>query len=329
MHVITKYYKQSIRLFTLIIILSGFYSCSKIDEQGFPTDQLPVADNILDPLDSGALHFFVLSDWGFNGSNNQKEVEAEMNLVSQYVGLNFILTCGDNFQKAGVQSSDDRLWYSNYENVYADSALLVPWYPALGNHDYLGKPDAQIDYSATSEYWHMPARYYTFLQEVDSIISVRYIVLDTPGLISAYQNLKDSTKYETIPQYSWLRNLLSETKEKWIIVTGHHPVFSASPYHGDTKELKSLVKPLFDKYNVDFYICGHDHDFEHAREKGKNTEYIVTGTGGVIRREGSNERTVYSISVLGFTYISLSPDNAKLYFITSDGHIGYSFEKSK
>jgi hypothetical protein len=90
-----------------------------------------------------------------------------------------------------------------------------------------------------------------------------------------------------------------------------------------------LVKLLFNKYNIDFYINGHDHDFEHAHEKGKYTDYITTGTGGAIRSAGHNERTVFSISVLGFTYISLSPDELNLYFITSDGHVGYSFEKKK
>jgi tartrate-resistant acid phosphatase type 5 len=329
MQPVAKYYKPVIRFLVLIIILSGSFSCSKVEKLDFPTDELPIAYDILNPIDRGSLHFFVISDWGYNGTSNQKEVESEMNLISQYVGLNFILTCGDNFQNTGVQSINDPLWYSNYENIYDDSALLVPWYPALGNHDYFGKPDAQVAYSATSDYWNMPARYYTFVKEVDAISSVRFIVLDTPGLLSAYQSLKDLTKYETIAQYSWLRTLLSGAKEKWIIVTGHHPVFSASPFHGDTKDLIILIKPLFDKYNIDFYICGHDHDFEHAREIGKNTEYIVTGTGGIVRREGFNERTVYSMSVLGFTYISVASNNAKLYFITSDGNIGYSFEKTK
>jgi tartrate-resistant acid phosphatase type 5 len=48
----------------------------------------------------------------------------------------------------------------------------------------------------------------------------------------------------------------------WLIVAGHYPVFSAGE-HGDTNELKTYLLPLLQKYNVDAYMCGHDHISEH------------------------------------------------------------------
>jgi len=310
-----------------IIILISLTGWSCIDNSIAPQHKLPNVNTGLTRSDTTALDFFVLSDWGFSGSDTQRSVASEMGRVSKLVGLNFILTCGDNFQTAGVDSVNDPLWFDNYENVYNDSSLQVPWHPALGNHDYMGNPDAQVDYSINSKTWKMPARYYSFVEKANTRNAVRFIVLDTQGLIQDYQNLTDTTAYDSIPQYHWLKHLLSGVKEQWIIVTGHHPVFSASNHHGDTYEMKKLIKPLFDQYLVDFYICGHDHHFEHATATGKKTDYIVTGTGGSPRPEDKNERTVYSMSAPGFTYISIKKDRADLYFITVDDLIGYSYTK--
>jgi len=288
---------------------------------------LPDADSL--STGTSSLNFFILSDWGFNGSGSQKKVASAMGVFADKARPRFILTCGDNFQIDGVQSVSDPRWKLNYENVYTDSSLLIPWYPALGNHDYLGNPDAQVEYTLESKYWRMPARYYSFVKQVNSTASVRFIVLDTQDLITQFQNRDTALNLEAITQYRWLKNLLTGAHEKWIIVTGHHPVFSASAVHGDTEELKVLLKPLLQKYNVDFYICGHDHNFEHAREQGSTTEYVITGTGGWARPEGTNERTIFAMSELGFTYVSLSADSANLYFITADRKVGYSYFKTK
>jgi len=279
--------------------------------------------------DTSSLHFFILSDWGFSGSGSQQKVADEMSLMARKVKPGFILTCGDNFQVAGVTSATDTLWKLNYENVYNDSSLQVQWYPALGNHDYLGNPDAQVAYSALSKTWNMPARFYSFVKQVNTNTYARFVVLDTQDLVTRFNQLDDNQAPEAIAQYSWLKNILAGAKEKWIFVTGHHPVFSASAVHGDTPELKALLRPLFGQYQVDFYICGHDHNFEHARENGTETDYIVTGTGGWVRPEGWNERTLFALSELGFTMISLAADSATLRFITADDHVGYSYVKKK
>lgn len=326
-----KYIPKSCRVLlkpvAFTVLIFSVFSCW--DDLFRPTAHFPYANAALRSTDTASLHFFVLSDWGFNGGFSQKDVASEMAKISKLVGVKFILTCGDNFQYNGVESVNDPLWFDNYENVYKDSSLQVPWYPALGNHDYYGSPDAEVAYSAMSSTWKMPARYYTFTRQIDTRTSARFIVLDTQGLINGYQGLSDTTQTDSIPQYVWLRKVLSETTEKWIFVTGHHPVYSASSFHGDTYEMKKLIKPLFDQFNVDFYICGHDHDFEHARDKTGYTDYIVTGTGGYVRPIGQNDHTIYSISTPGFTYLSVNGATVKLYFITADGKIGYNIDRIK
>ncbi len=320
--------KHLARIFVYSIISLSLVQCSLYEDVDLD-ESFPVAQDALTQEDTNALSFFILSDWGFNGSNNQKMVENEMENISRLINPKFILTCGDNFQNTELKSAGDLLWETNYENLYTTSSLSVPWYPALGNHDYNGNPEAQIEYSSINDKWNMPGRYYTFVKMVDSTTSVRFIVMDTQGLINDFNKLSNTSEYESLPQYIWLKEVLAGNNEDWLFVTGHHPVFSANPYHGDTQIMKDIIKPLFDEYEVDFYICGHDHNFEHAKENGKYTDYIVTGTGGSLRPAGNNLRTVFSLSELGFTCISLTQNLAKLDFITSEGKIGYSYEKMK
>ena len=321
-----RFLRNQLTWMVLLLISLSVSSCW--DEFQKSKDDLPNAADSL-PRNIGSLHIFFLSDWGFSGNYGQKDVANEMVQISQLVGLDFIMTCGDNFQYNGVDSVTDPLWKDNFENVYNDSALHVPWYPALGNHDYYGSPDAEIAYSALSKYWRLPSRFYTFTRKIDSKTDARFIVMDTQGLINAYAELSDTTQVDSIPQYKWIKKLLAESKEKWIFVTGHHPVYSASTVHGDTYEMKKLIKPLFDRYKVDFYICGHDHHFEHAKDTAQFTDYIVTGTGGYVRPVGRNEHTLYSMSNLGFSYLMVGADAVKLFFITTEGKIGYSLTKQK
>ncbi|HLP03918.1 MAG TPA: metallophosphoesterase [Paludibacter sp.] len=311
------------RFFSLIILSACLVACAESGGQYYKDNAWGFGD------DSTSVRFLVLSDWGFSGSLGQREVAGEMSRISRRARVDFILTAGDNFQVAGVAGVDDSLWVDNFVNIYSDSALHVPWYPALGNHDYYGDPDAQVEYSAHSNYWKMPARYYTFAEKIDSANSVRFIVLDTQGLINGYNALEDTAQYAGIPEYAWLKNILATSTEKWKIVTGHHPVFSASTFHGDTYEMKRLVKPLFDQYGVDFYVCGHDHDFEHAKDPGNYTDYIVTGTGGYVRPIQKNERTVFALSAIGVSYFIVRPGAVEMCFVTPADRVAYSYNKRK
>jgi tartrate-resistant acid phosphatase type 5 len=70
-----------------------------------------------------------------------------MEKTADSVGAKFIATCGDNFQVSGIASAQDPLWMVNFENVYKGLSLQTEWFPVLGNHDYRGSPQAEIDYS--------------------------------------------------------------------------------------------------------------------------------------------------------------------------------------
>jgi hypothetical protein len=135
-------------------------------------------------------------------------------------------------------------------------------------------------------------------------------------------------KQDTAKEIKWLKDVLANSKEQWILVFGHHPVYSASKTHGNTPEMIKRVKPLLEKYHAQFYFCGHDHDFQHLHEKGKDVDYIVTGTGGEPRPAATNELSVFSESEPGFSVVSLKGDSLKLAFVSIKGNIIHTFART-
>jgi tartrate-resistant acid phosphatase type 5 len=278
-----------------------------------------------------ALNFFIVSDWGWNGFKSQQEVAGQMARSAEKIEPQFIISCGDNFQVQGVASAQDPLWITNFENVYKSVYLQVDWYPVLGNHDYKGNTQAQIDYSRISRRWRLESRYYSFVRKVNDSVSARFIFLDTPPFVTDYYHkpgFPDIPKQDTAAQLAWLKDVLANSKEQWKLVFGHHPVFSASKVHGNTQELIARMKPLFEQYHVQVYFSGHDHDLQHLREKNGKVDYIVTGTGGEPRPSGRDEHTIFSASMPAFSDVSLFADSIKVRFIDSKGRNVYTMSRS-
>jgi tartrate-resistant acid phosphatase type 5 len=177
----------------------------------------------------------------------------------------------------------------------------------------------------------MEDRYYTFVKKINDSISARFIFLDTPPLVNEYHTkggYPDIAAQDTARQMRWLNDVLANSKEQWKIVFGHHPVYSASTKHGNTAEMIRKVKPLLEKYHAQFYFCGHDHDFQHLREKGKNVDYVVTGTGGEPRPSSKNELSLFSKSVPGFSEVTFHADSIRVIFMGANGESQYKIERS-
>ena len=87
------------------------------------------------------------------------------------------------------------------------------------------------------------------------------------------------------------------------------------------------TKELLEKYNAQFYFCGHDHDLQHLHEKGKKLDYIVTGTGGETRPCSTNEMSVFSQSDPAFSVVSLKADSIRVSFVGTSGNIIYSYKR--
>lgn len=92
-------------------------------------------------------------------------------------------------------------------------------------------------------------------------------------------------------QVPWLKEVLEDPdRPKWTILTFHHPVYSAAK-NRDNAILRSMWRPLIEKYGVDLVLTGHDHAY--ARSGLGGPENVNDG----VRAKVSN--TVYVVSVSG------------------------------
>lgn len=284
-------------------------------------------NNTLPPKSSN--NFIVISDHGRNGYYNQQEVADMMVDIASECNVRFYVTGGDNFQIRGPESTQDYLWISSFESIYTHPTTLVNWYPALGNHDHAGNIQAQIDYSAISKRWSMPSNYYTVVEQRNDV-SIRLVILDTNPIYEAYNN--DETDYlnaEVKRQLEWTDSVLSVSEEDWVVVVGHHPVYSAHPTRGNTIALVEQLNPIMEKHDVDFYIGAHDHIFQHMKDPNSKIDFFVNTAGSEVRSESTNEMTVFAGSSPGFSLCSATETDLSIYFINIDGDVIYSYSRQK
>jgi acid phosphatase len=279
------------------------------------------------------LAFLATGDWGMDGDHFQRQVGHTMGPWAARIDSQFVVAVGDNFYDAGVQSIADPHWKNSFEDIYAAPSLQTPWYAILGNHDYGGAPEAQVEYSAHSKRWKMPARYYKQSMTAPDGAAVDLFFLDTAPMLEGYRNRKEDTLFrqniraqDVAAQLRWLESSLSASKASWKIVFGHHPVHSGG-VHGDTRELIADVKPILRRYGVQAYVCGHDHDLQHIDRDG--VTYIATGAGATTRKVVATNGTQFCSDLPGFTAYRLTAERLDVDFVSVSGQVIHSAKVSR
>lgn len=313
--------KNYIALFLLsILTLSGAYAQNRIIDHKELDDRF---------------NFIIATDLGRNGYYDQKPIANKMGEVAENTDIEFIISSGDTHHYEGVRSVTDPLWMTNYELVYTHPELLVEWYPILGNHEYRGNTQAVIDYSNISRRWCMPDRYYSKSFKTEEGESVLIVFIDTPPLIDKYRNetesYPDAIKQDMQKQLDWIDSTLKSATEKWKIVVGHHPIYAETPKDDNERaDMQKRVNPILKKYNVDMYISGHIHNFQHIRKQDTNIDYIVNSSGSKSRKlKNQVEGTVFSSGEAGFTICSVANDSLSLYMINKEGNILHTVTHTK
>ena len=269
---------------------------------------------------AGSLNFLVISDWGGKGGTTQVAVAKQMGRAAAAHKSSFVITCGDNYHGSGISSADSPRWKAEYEEVYSNPSLMIPWYPALGNHDNRGKVDAEIAYSKISSRWKLPARYYTHTETIDGMNEALFVHLDTSPFVAAYHKKGSSYHVEgqdPKAQLRWLESALAASRARWKIVVGHHPVYAAAPGHGDTKELIADVLPVLQKHGVQIYFCGHDHVLQHLVDGGVN--FFVCGGGSSHRPVKERADVRFGAGSAGFLSMTLTAAAAQAAYIDDTG----------
>ena len=243
---------------------------------------------------------------------------------------------GDNWYGPLPDGVKDKRWQTQFEEMYPKSVFDCPAYAIPGNHDYQRMPEskvaAELEYAKTAgTRWTMPSLWYRFEFPVKNPL-VTVIALDS-NMPSADGKWDRGTDYTLKPeqaaeQLAWLKTELERPrKTPFIIVMGHHPIFSNGP-HGDHKALIRDWEPMLREYKVHLYLAGHDHDMQHLEFEGHPTSFVLSGGGGADLYKlkiDAAERGPMAQRVYGFSDLEVTPEMLTLRHLDEQGRLIHAF----
>ena len=279
-------------------------------------------------------NIIVANDLGRNGYYEQKPIAELMGEWADKASIEFVAANGDVHHFNGITSVTDPLWMTNYELIYAHPELMLDWFPTLGNHEYRGNTQAVVDYSNVSRRWVMPGRYYTLTRKAKDGSSIRYVFVDTTPLIDKYRDdtekYPDAAQQNIDKQLAFVDSVLTVSKETWTVVLGHHPIYSETPKtDSERTDLQKRLDPILRKHNVDFYLNGHIHNFQHIKISQSPIHYFTNSSASLSRSVKDTEGTQFKSDKAGFAVLSANKSRLAIHFIDGEGNCIYSFEKKK
>lgn len=190
--------------------------------------------------DSGAANTAARNDaFGWN-----RTLEAA---VAQDPDVSFIISAGDQVNKTGQPKEEE---YAGY--LSADALSYLPVATAIGNHDSLN-PDYQYHFNNpnATDYGTTAAGgdyYYSYGNGL-------FIVLNT-------NNYNVAEHKQAIAQA-----VASDPDAAWRIVTIHQDIYGSGLDHSDTDGmiLRTQLTPIFDQYDIDVVLQGHDHTYSRSK----------------------------------------------------------------
>ncbi|MCL7984452.1 MAG: metallophosphoesterase [marine benthic group bacterium] len=273
------------------------------------------------PGPAGSVRVLLFGDSGW-GSEGQIELAGRMERLESDLSIHV----GDIAYNDGSETDFTERHFRVYRRMLAGQ----PFFPSVGNHDV--RADAGASYDRAFDWPGRDAgrRYYAFRWG-----TVLFLALDTSSKTADVEGLWAGTG----PQFDWLEGQLRaasvDSTVEWTIVFGHHPPYSHAvgiSGHGQNRDLRRNLTPLFDRYGVDLVASGHDHHYERLRPvregrpvpDGCGPVYIVQGAGGAsryARHVDSSQFTAFASRAYSFTELTVEGDRLRGRTIGTDGDV--------
>lgn len=187
--------------------------------------------------------------------------------AAQNPDVNFIISAGDQVNKTGKAKEEE---YAGY--LSAPVLQSIPVATTIGNHDSLN-PDYLYHFNNpnTTDYGKTQAGgdyYYTYGAGL-------FIVLNTNNYNVAEHEKAIKEAVASAPGAAWR------------IVTIHQDIYGSGLDHSDTDGmiLRTQLTPIFDRYDVDVVLQGHDHTYSRSKllygdgQSHSSYEFQLNGDG--------------------------------------------------
>ena len=167
--------------------------------------------------------------------------------TAQNPGLDFVISAGDQVNKTGQAKEEE---YAGY--LAPDALASLPVATTIGNHDSLN-PDYMYHFNNPNQtgYGETEAGgdyYYSYGSGL-------FIVLNT--------NNYNVAEHEQAIQEA----VASDPDATFRIVTIHQDIYGSGLDHSDTDGmiLRTQLTPIFDEYDIDVVLQGHDHTYSRTK----------------------------------------------------------------
>ena len=248
-------------------------------------DEVLPGDQVSQIEKSGSISFHAIGDTGgiVNGTPQQTVADA---MEAHYASFHpaFFYHLGDVVYFYGEAGNYYSQFYEPYLH-YPGPILAIP-----GNHDgdvTVGSPPSLTafvenfcakDPHLTPEAGEAPR---------DAMTQPNaYWTLEAPFLtiIGLYSNVPEGGQFET-EQLEWFSNEVSSApKDKALVVSVHHPAYSADDEHGGSEVIEKTLGDAFNKSGrcAVLVLTGHVHNYQRftLQVNGFEVPYIVAGSGG-------------------------------------------------
>lgn len=209
--------------------------------------------------------------------NDATSWESVLNQATKNHDVSFMVSAGDQINDT---NGDSERQYSGYLGATALRSLPVA--TTIGNHDsknpnysyhfnYPNNQEGELNRYTEDKTSAGTDYYYTYG-------NVLFIVLDT-------------NNYNCATHENVIRKAIAENPDaKWRVVTFHQDIYGAAVSHSDSDGmiLRTQLTPIFDKYDIDVVLQGHDHTYSRTYQltgDGKNHEEFDDDNGANFQEE--------------------------------------------
>jgi 3',5'-cyclic AMP phosphodiesterase CpdA len=208
------------------------------------------------------LCFVVFGDSG-EGSPGQLAVARALEADPEPPDL--VLIVGDVNQPPAGDASYDSRFFGPYRTLLPS----IPFYAALGNHDYeVERGKALLDV------FTLPRN------GPPGLVPESSYWLERAGALMIVHDTNQSSATLAAESVPWHVEV-ARRPAAFRFVFQHHPLFSSGPNGAiqPTGSLRALLAPLYTRTGVDVVFNGHDHLYERTHPIG-GVVYVTTGAGG-------------------------------------------------
>ncbi len=184
-------------------------------------------------VDDGVFNIGAAGDWAAGNDARETALNMYQNGVDLTLGL------GDYAYSTGSAAVHD--WWDNQM-----APLHERFKGTLGNHDTQDQ-SVYAELFGQTDGW-----FYSFDKQGIHFVSMNSEEAFGPG----------SSQYKFIDQD--LQSASKRPDVNWIIVFFHQPMYTSPSHHDPISSLRNAYHPLFDKYNVDLVLQGHNHNYQRS-----------------------------------------------------------------